>query len=340
MNNNSRRFRGKLSNKIPFRRVFLIGFMLLISLGSPGQVALTKASPAQQATNITKRFYLNFHAPAVICVGTSAPLNVTPLVELNGTMSSGQPFDYQDRIIQGITITPTIQDTNIATVTPTSGKSGALTNSGDIFGTATFGTIAGLGEVPFKITGKKPGVTNLYVKANIPGQLTGSTNSDIISAVTFRVTYCKYKVTATSKWTFNAPNLHSVLLSTLSGTMELKDQSGESTSLSGTADVNWDLSSFSAMCSHSHVIAKDQGHLNGTLNPDDTLTVNVTYDPFNMNTANCASGSVGSFQAPPFATTVSSITGGGSKNVPVAFTVGNMPVKGSVTINVSPVPSK
>ncbi len=339
MDNDSRKPRGLSSNKIPLQRIFLIVLIFMISLGSPGQVAVTRAAPAQQATSITKRFYLNFHAPTVICVGMSFPLNVTPLVELDGTINS-QPFDYKDRIIQGITVTPTIQDTNIAMVTPKNGKSGVLTNSSDIFGTSTYGTVTGLGEVPFKIMGKKPGVTNLYVRASIPGQLTGGASRAIESAVPFRVTYCKYKVTLTSKWSFNAPNLHSVLLSSVNGEMELKDLSGESTSLSGTADVNWDLSSFSAMCSHSHVIAKDQAHLTGTFNGDDTLTVDVTYDSFDMSTANCASGSTGSFQAPPFETKVSAINGGGSKNAPVAFKLGNMPVKGSVTISVIPVPSK
>lgn len=327
----------KLSDKALFRRVFLSVLVLVLGIGSVGQNTEVHAAPSQQSIEVDKTFTLRFHPPAVICVGQTYDVKVTVLLELSGTNASGQKFDYKDRIVPGITIQASVQDTNIASVSPSQLSSGLLPNPNDLLITGEYGSSLN-GQVTFKLSGKKPGATNLYLKAPIPTSLAGSPNIHKDSEVPFRVAYCRYKVSAASITYFTAPGLTSTLVGITSGEMQLVDQSGETSRLSGSSDADWTLNSFSPDCSHEHEIPKATAKLEGTLTMDDKLNVDITFDPFEMVTGNCGSGSTGSFPIPPIHIEVPA--GGGSKNITQAFPLGNMSMHGNAVIFVQPIPGQ
>jgi hypothetical protein len=307
-------------------------------MGNSGQATAARVASLQDATPVDKAFYLNFHPPAVICVGESSKLSVTTLLEMSGTNSTGQKFDYKDVVVPGITIEASVEDESVASVAPRQSSTGMLPSPNDLLAPGQLSSpYHARGEVTFTIVGKKPGVDNLYLKAHIPQRISGAAGTERDAAVTFRVAQCRYQVTVAQLTYFTAPNLASYLVGWTSGVMALEDKTGYSNTLRGDASADWTMSSYSALCSHEHNIPKAAAHLEGTVNTENnTLDVHVTFDPFEMTTENCASGSSGSFPIPPVDVTLSA--GGDSKDMPLAFTVGDAPMHGRVSISVKPIP--
>ena len=320
------------------RRTVLLATALVLGMGNAGQTTPARAASAQDASSVDVTFYLNFHPPAVICVGESAKLSVTTLLEMSGTNASGQKFDYKDIVVPGITIEASVQDESVASVSPKQNSTGMLPNPNDLLAPGSISSAShARADVGFTILGKKPGVDNLYLTAHIPRRISAAAGTQIPASVVFRVAQCRYQVTVAELTYFTAPNLTSYLVGWTRGVMELQDKTGYSNTLRGDASADWSMSSYSALCSHEHEIPKAAAHLQGTVNTENnTLDVNVTFDPFEMTTQNCASGSSGSFPVPPVDVTVPA--GGGFKNMPLAFTVGDETMHGSVSISVKAIP--
>jgi hypothetical protein len=189
--------------------------------------------------------------------------------------------------------------------------------------------------VVFTLHGLKAGSTNLYLKAHIPSSISGAPNTTVQPALPFRVAQCRYKVTVASLTWFSAPGLTSTLVSVATGEMALVDTTGESNTYRGDAKVDWTMNSFSPMCSHEQNVTDNPAHLTGQLGQDSTLSVELDYEPFQMETRNCGSGSSGSFPVPPVTIKMSGDSASEYKSL--AFKVGNEPMSGHVLISVTPI---
>jgi hypothetical protein len=320
------------------RQVAAVAAALVLGIGSNAQTTAVRAASAQDATPVDKTFSLSFHPPSLICVGEGSPVKVTTLLEMSGTNPTGQHFDYRDNVVPGITIEAKVQDQSIATVSPSHDSTGMLPSPDDLLLPGQLSSpYHQRAEVTFTIKGLKPGTDNLYLTAHIPQRISGAAGTQKEAAVVFRVAQCRYQVKVASLTYFTAPGLTSYLVATTDGVMALEDKSGYSNTLRGDASVDWTMESFSPYCSHQHDVPKGPAHLEGTVNADDSsLDVHVTFDPFEMDTTNCASGSQGSFPVPPVDVKVPA--GGGFKNMPVSFKVGNEAMSGRLSIYVKSIP--
>jgi hypothetical protein len=113
--------------------------------------------------------------------------------------------------------------------------------------------------------------------------------------------------------------------------MEIKTED----TYSGSAVVDWNASSFSALCSHSHTISPASAQLSGILSRNDWLTIQIKYGPAAFSSENCASSNAGVMEAAPLIVDVRA--SGGNVHTQYAFTWGAMPMKGSISVYVTPI---
>jgi hypothetical protein len=314
------------------RCAFLLLALLLLAAGRPDTVALAPAAPVPQgATFISKTFHFNFVSPDRLCVGQKVPLRVTIVVDLEGTANSPS-FKAENRVVPGITVQANTDDSSVATIAPPSLTSGALQT--DLLASPPIGNANGQGEVDFSLSGKKAGLTKINLNATIPAALTGGASQTRTVSVIVAVQNCKYKVTISGNWDATYLNLKTFLTETLKGEFTRKDNG----SLSGSATVNWNLRSFSALCSHQHTAtAISPVNITGD-QLDDTLNVTLNYAAFQLTTKNCASGTNGDIGVqilefkglPPQGQTIGGL-------IPT-FQVGNEMLKGSASLTIVPIP--
>ncbi len=170
------------------RQVAAVAAALVLGIRSNAQTTAVRAASAQDATPVDKTFSLSFHPPSVICVGEGSPVKVTTLLEMSGTNSTGQHFDYKDNVVPGITIEAKVQDQSIATVSPSHDSTGMLPSPDDLLLPGQLSSpYHQRAEVTFTIKGLKPGTDNLYLTAHIPQRISGAAGTQKEAAVVFRV---------------------------------------------------------------------------------------------------------------------------------------------------------
>jgi hypothetical protein len=185
----------------PLGRAGLLLLALALCLGHGAATAPAQAAPSTQETITNMRFYLNVHQPDRYCAGQVYSIEVTPLVELNGTSTDGRRFNYQDRIVTGVPIKAETQDTGIARVEPARQTSGAL----EMHVSTSISRQPGLGQVTFRLHAQKAGSTNLYLTAEVPPQFSGGRRlyfgpQQMPAGFPIKVIDCEYLVTATYRW--------------------------------------------------------------------------------------------------------------------------------------------
>ncbi|RPI89668.1 MAG: hypothetical protein EHM40_20230, partial [Chloroflexi bacterium] len=245
-----------------YRSSILLALMLVFSLGGAGQpTAVQAAPPAQDITVTSHRYHFNIVMPPdPICVGKSYPIIVTPLRDGSGKFN-GEKFNYDSRHLVGVTIEASVKNESIGTLSPRRKISGFAWA-----GENTDPNAENPGEADFTFRARKAGQTSLYFEATIDGRYVGP-------AVPIQVVNCRYKVTVSTRANASYPNLRSSIRSQTVG--EMTSTNGQN--FSGTASANWNASSFSVRCSHSHMFSPAQAHLSGTVDQDQ-LTVQVTFD--------------------------------------------------------------
>jgi len=291
------------------------------------------AAALQAGTQVVERFHFSVATPGRLCVGQNYPMPVTMLVDFQ-MMANGQPVEYQDRVVPGITIQASSDDNAVAGITPAQLTSGIL--QVDLLASPPFGTANGQGQVVFSLHAKKEGVANLHFQAHAPAALAGGGPQPAPIEIPVKVENCKYKVTVTGSWKVNykGQNLATILKETLHGEMT-RDEAGV---LSGTANVSWDLRSFSAMCSHAHMVTPSTASLKGE-QTGATLHFHLTYDAFEEKTVNCGSANHGKIQVSPIEF-IDFPASGASASTSLPFPVGNEVLNGAGTVSIVPVPLK
>jgi hypothetical protein len=320
----------KTTRRSIFWHVIYGAAVLLLCAGGVSSMPRTQAGPAPQAADfVNKTFHFSLANPGLLCAGRDYPLRATVLVDFE---IPGGSQSFQDRVVPGISIVSSTDNTAVVTVTPAKLSSGYV--QADLLASPPFGNANGLGEVVFTLHAKKAGLANVNLQATIPGALTGSASQVIPVQAPLTVENCQYEVTVDGLWTAHYPNLTTILIENLHGELA-KDDNGQ---LSGTAGVFWTLASYSALCPHKHVTSPGQATLSAQQNGEN-LNLTIAYDEFELNTVNCASSSKG--KIPVQTINLRGVpTTGFSTGTTLSFPVGNELLFGTGTITIKPVATK
>jgi hypothetical protein len=301
------------------RYIFSFLLVFAIGAGNAGRSSRTPAGQAdQQAGHFQTSYALTVHPPSdLICAGREYRYTVEVEQRSVGTVD-GDDVRFEE-ILQGIKITAQSENPSIAAVSPDS----------EVTGEALLANPAGMSpiEAEFTLNAEKAGTTSVQFGTTI----NGATRS-FGAVLPVEVVNCKYKVKATSGWSFSAPNIYSHLVASTNGELQITPDSENV--LKGTAKVDWDMSSFSAGCGHSHFIPQATAQLDGTLNEDGTLKVRVTFDRTDLSSVHCVGGESGQFAPPAIEITVPST--GGSQLVDHSFRLGEEDLHGSTVVHIIP----
>ncbi len=303
---------------------------LVLTAGGASPRPAAQVVPAPPAADfVDKHFHFNLVNPGLLCVGRDTPLRATMLVDFQ--MAGGNQ-KFEDRVVPGISVQSSMDDTSVVSITPAKLTAGYVQT--DLLISPPFGQANGLGEVDFTLHPKKAGFANVTLKATIPAALTGSAPQIIQVGQALQVENCAYEVSVDGLWTAHYPNLTTVLIENLFGKLAKADNG----QLSGTADIFWTVASYSALCPHKHVTSPGQATLSAQQNGD-TLDLTIAYEEFELDTVNCASSSKG--KIPVQTISLRGVpTNGLSTGTTLSFPVGNEVLYGSGTITVKPVAIK
>jgi len=320
----SRILASKVPKKISYLRVLCLAFLLALGIGSAGwNLNVQASSQYQQSVHWSTKHVLQVKWPkAPICVGREYRVYVEA-VKLSGGSQNGENISVEETL-EGINIMAMSENQSIATISPDRQETGApeLASTG---GVDPF-------DAEFTISAVKAGNTSVQVET------TFSTSSNPVALVqAINVVNCKYKVTTVTYLYFGAHfqgiGIDSYLVEHSSGEMQLV--SGSDNTLKGSSKVDWHMESVSPFCGHSHKIPPSTVDLDGTTDENGQLTLHITYHPFEMDTTNCASGSIGQFSVPEFDVTVPA--DGGTQTKDHSFKIGDEPMQGYTTVIITPV---
>lgn len=298
-----------------WHKIILI-LVFLLSSGRAGQAIPVQAAPNADGLIIYRMKI--FMPPDPLCVGKDYSIKVRISADQQYQGPDGELHDLTSEGVNGRKIEASVRDSNIAALSPRSLLTGWDVES------------VGPGEVEFRLKAKKAGSTVLFFETYIPEAAQSQQEPYFGSNVPIQVVNCRYKVTLSTRANAHYPNLRSSIRSQTVGEMASTD--GQN--FSGTANTNWNASSFSVRCSHSHMVSPAQAHLSGTVNQDQ-LNVKITFDDASFSSQNCASSNSGQLQAPPIEITVPA--SGGGKRGAYSYPWGLESMQGSLSIYVTPI---
>lgn len=260
MNRNSHNLRGSSVNPAPHLRILLIALVLVLAIGSAGQIPSAQAAPAG-ATNITIWMRaLKVGGERTICIGDKVNIDVSVLRKVEPAW-----YGPSTTFLPGIEVQASVIDSSIGTISPAKGST-RLDR-----------------DTIFTFSAQNPGTTKI--------QFTGKVNKrvflglvlssvEVYTDIDVTVEDCKYKVNAVSVWVLD-PGFTAVAEIDEAGMTV--DAEGLYT---GSASVHWDIIYIDVSpctLSHGSVLPPTEAELHGELDGPDLL-LDVVFQPVKFKT--------------------------------------------------------